>query len=122
MPRPVQTPTPPIVIGGRTAPAFRRAVTQGHGWYGFGLNVDETRKLVALLRDTAKNHSRPAELGRLEISVTPPGFDVPDKATLDAYVAAGVDRLILRPRPEMDAPALERFAAEAGRPLGLQAS
>ena len=121
MPRPVQTPTPPIVVGGRTAPAFRRAVTQGHGWYGFGLNVDETQKFVAALREAGKKHSRPAELGRLEISVTPPGLDVPDKATLDAYAAAGVDRLILRPRPEMDAAALERFAAEAGRELGLQA-
>ena len=122
MPRPVQTPTPPIVVGGRTAPAFRRAVTQGHGWYGFGLNVDETQKFVAALRETGKKHSRPAELGRLEISVTPPSLDIPDKATLDAYAAAGVDRLILRPRPEMEAAALERFAAEAGRALGLQAA
>jgi len=122
MPRPVQTPTPPIVVGGRTAPAFRRAVTQGHGWYGFGLNVDETQNFVAALREAGKKHSRPAELGRLEISVTPPGLDIPDKATLDAYAAAGVDRLILRPRPEMDAAALERFAAEAGRALGLQAA
>jgi len=121
MPRPVQTPVP-IVVGGRTAPAYRRAVTQGHGWYGFGITVEDTQKIVATLRDTAKKHSRPAELGRLEISVTPPGFDVPDKATLDAYAAAGVDRLILRPRPEMDAATLERFAAETGRALGLRAA
>jgi alkanesulfonate monooxygenase SsuD/methylene tetrahydromethanopterin reductase-like flavin-dependent oxidoreductase (luciferase family) len=118
MPRPVQTPTPPIVVGGRTPPAFRRAVTQAHGWYGFGLDVPSTETFVAALRDTAKRHPRPAELGRLEISVTPPSYGVPDKATLDAYTAAGVDRLILRPRPEMDAPALERFAAEAGVALG----
>src|SRR5262245_38071754 len=52
----------------------------------------------------------------------PVAGDVPDKATLDAYAAAGVDRLILRPRPEMDAAALERFAAEAGRALGLRAA
>ncbi|PYN90335.1 MAG: LLM class F420-dependent oxidoreductase [Candidatus Rokuibacteriota bacterium] len=121
MPRPVQTPIP-IVVGGRTPPAYRRAVTQGHGWYGFGMSVDETQKVLAALRDTAKKHSRPAELGRLEISVTPPGYDVPDKATLDAYAAAGVDRLILRPRPEMDAAALERFAADTGRALGLPAA
>jgi probable F420-dependent oxidoreductase len=121
MPRPVQTPVP-IVVGGRTAPAYRRAVTQGHGWYGFGITVEDTQKIVATLRDIAKKHSRPAELGRLEISVTPPGFDIPDKATLDAYAAAGVDRLILRPRPEMDAAALEGFAAETGRALGLVAA
>jgi probable F420-dependent oxidoreductase len=121
MPRPVQTPVP-IVVGGRTAPAYRRAVTQGHGWYGFGITVEDTQKIVATLRDIAKKHSRPAELGRLEISVTPPGFDIPDKATLDSYAAAGVDRLILRPRPEMDTAALERFAAETGRALGLVAA
>jgi len=121
MPRPVQRPTPPIVVGGRTPPAFRRAVTQGHGWYGFGLDVSETQKLVAALRDAGKKHSRPAELGRLEISVTPPGYEVPDTATLDAYAVAGVDRVILRPRPDMDASALERFTAETGRTLGLKA-
>ncbi|PYN33857.1 MAG: LLM class F420-dependent oxidoreductase [Candidatus Rokuibacteriota bacterium] len=120
MPRPVQTPTPPIVVGGRTAPAYRRAVMQGHGWYGFGMSVDDTQKVLASLREAAKKHSRPAELGRLEISITPPGYDVPDKATIDAYAAAGVDRLILRPRPEMDAAELVRFAAETGRALGLQ--
>jgi probable F420-dependent oxidoreductase len=120
MPRPVQTPVP-IVVGGRTPPAFRRAVTQGHGWYGFGLDVATTERFVAALADAAKRHPRPAELGRLEISVTPPTLDVPDRAMIDAYAAAGVDRLILRPRPEMDAPALERFAADAGRALGLKA-
>ncbi len=89
MPRPVQAPVP-IVVGGRTPPAFRRAVTQGHGWYGFGLDVAETQKFVAALRETEKKHPRPPALGTLEISVTPPGFDVPDKATVDAYAAAGV--------------------------------
>src|SRR2546427_787489 len=101
MPRPVQTPTPAIVVGGRTAPALRRAVTQGHGWYGFGLDVNETQKLVAGLREAGKKHSRPAGLGRLEISVTPPGYDVLDKTTRDAYAAAGVARLIFRPPPHL---------------------
>src|SRR5215831_7953621 len=45
MPRPVQNPIP-VVVGGRTPPAYRRAVTQGHGWYGFGLDVAETTKSV----------------------------------------------------------------------------
>jgi len=118
MPRPVQTPIP-IVVGGRTPPAFRRAVTQGHGWYGFAVSVEETRAFVNALRETEKKVQRPPELGRLEISATPPGFDVPDRATIDAYAAVGVDRLILRPRPDMNVAALERFAADAGRTLGL---
>ena len=118
MPRPVQTPIP-VVVGGRTPPAYRRAMTQGQGWYGFGLDVEETRKSIAALGEAAKKSQRPAELGKLEISITPPGFDIPDKTLLEAYAGAGVDRLILRPRPEMDAAALERFAAETGRALGL---
>jgi hypothetical protein len=117
MPRPVQTPTPKIVVGGRTVPAFRRAVTQGHGWYGFGLDVPTTERFVAALREAAKKHPRPAELGRLEISVTPPSPEVPDAGTVDAYAAAGVDCLIIRPKPDMDAAALERFAADAGHAL-----
>jgi probable F420-dependent oxidoreductase len=119
MPRPVQTPIP-IVVGGRTPPAYRRAVTQGHGWYGFGLDVGETRKSVAALQEAGQKSPRPKELGPLEISVTPPGYDVPDKATIDAYAAAGVGRLILRAPPKMEAPELERFAAETGRALGLE--
>src|SRR5262249_6068992 len=119
MPRPVQNPIP-IVVGGRTPPAYRRAVTQGHGWYGFGLDVAEATKSVAALREAGKRSRRPAALGRLEISITPPGFDVPDKATIEAYAAAGVDRLILRPRPEMNVSALVSFAAETGRGLGTR--
>ena len=119
MPRPVQQPIP-IVVGGRTPPAYRRAVMQGHGWYGFGLDVEATHQCVSALRETGRKSARPPELGTLTISVTPPGYDVPARATVDAYAAAGVDRLILRPRPELDAPALERFAAESGRTLGLQ--
>jgi probable F420-dependent oxidoreductase len=121
MPRPVQAPGPRIVVGGRTAPAFRRAVGHGYGWYGFGLDVADTQKMVGALRETARSQARPAALGALEISVTPPGYDVPDQAAVAAYAAAGVDRLILRPRPEMDAPALERFVAEAARTLRLAA-
>ena len=119
MPRPVQAPIP-IVVGGSTPPAYRRAVTQGHGWYGFGLDVEATRNRVSALQEAAKTSPRPKELGPLEISVTPPGYDVPDKATIEAYAAAGVHRLILRLPPQMDAPALERFAEETGRALGLK--
>jgi probable F420-dependent oxidoreductase len=119
MPRPVQTPTPTIIVGGRTVPAFRRAVTQAHGWYGFGLDVPTTERFVAALGDAAKKHPRPAELGRLEISVTPASIEVPDAKLVDAYAAAGVDRLIIRPRPDMDAAALERFAGDAARALAI---
>src|SRR5688572_3582017 len=80
MPRPVQMPTPPIVVGGRTRPAFRRAVMQAHGYYGFGLDVAQTRLIAADLTEAGIKYPRPAELGRLEISITPPGYEIPDEA------------------------------------------
>ena len=40
-PRPVQRPIP-IVVGGRAPAAYRRAVTRGHGWYGFALTPEDT--------------------------------------------------------------------------------
>ena len=96
-PRPVQQPHPPIVIGGESPAAWRRAVTMGQGWYGFGLTPEETRRSADGLRRAAGQHERPAELGRLEISVTPVGGF--DERHVAQYAALGVDRLIVLPRP-----------------------
>ena len=73
--------------------ALRRAVAQGNGWYGFFLDVDNTKKMVEGLRETAKRVERPASLGRLEITVTPPG--PVDADTAKRYEDLGVDRLVL---------------------------
>ena len=45
-PRPVQKPTPPIVIGGQSLPAYRRALQRGNQWYGFALTPDATAKCL----------------------------------------------------------------------------
>lgn len=97
-PRPRQRPSPPIVIGGEAPAALRRAVLMAEGWYGFYLNLEETRELTAALRALAGEHERPAELGRLEITVTPAG--PVDKAMCERYAELGVDRLVLLPRPD----------------------
>ena len=34
-PRPVQEPHPPIVLGGHSPAAYRRAIEAGNGWYGW---------------------------------------------------------------------------------------
>ena len=100
-PRPVQRPHPPIVIGGHTPPAFRRAVERAGGWYGFALTPDDTARCVDGLKAAARAVSRPAALGPLEISVTPKG-----KLDLEAvrrYAALGVERLIVhRPTATAD--------------------
>lgn len=92
-PFPVQKPHPPIHVGGMSAPALRRAVAQGNGWYGFFQDVAATQKMLDGLREAAKRTPRPASLGKLEISVTPPGPI--DADTAKRYEDLGVDRVVL---------------------------
>ena len=92
-PLPVQKPHPPIHVGGMSPPALRRAVSQGNGWYGFFQDLDATAAMLGNLEQTAKRVERPTELGRLEISVTPPG--PVDADTARRFEDLGVDRLIL---------------------------
>jgi probable F420-dependent oxidoreductase len=94
-PRPVQRPMPPIVIGGESPAALRRAVTTGDGWYGFGLTVEQARQHIAALKRAAQQHQRPPGLGNLEITVTPVGSF--DRRTLEAFADAGVHRLVMLP-------------------------
>jgi probable F420-dependent oxidoreductase len=94
-PLPEQRPYPPLVIGGYSPAAFRRAVTRAEGWYGFGLNLQETTKALADIAGIARSSSRPASLGKLEISVTP--VEPIDAHILKQYHALGVDRIILEP-------------------------
>jgi probable F420-dependent oxidoreductase len=67
-PRPLQKPHPPIVVGGMSPPALRRAARQ-------------------------QSVARPAELGPLEISVTPSG--PLDADAVSRFEDLGVDRLVL---------------------------
>ncbi len=91
-PRPAQPDGPPVIVGGASPAALRRAVTHGNGWYGFALDVDTTKKVLEGLELAKARYERPANLGPLEISVTPP--KPPTKAMLEDYAAMGVHRLI----------------------------
>ena|SRR5690242_11454163 len=97
-PRPIQRPMPPIVIGGESPSALRRAVSMANGWYGFGLTLEQTKQHLENLRRAANQHARPTDLGNLEITVTPVGpFD---RRTVEAFAAAGVHRLVVLPNYE----------------------
>jgi len=106
-PRPIGTI--PIVIGGRTPGAYRRAVEQGHGWYGFFLDPAQAAESVQALRAAQGEHERSADLGPLEISITPGRRLTPDMVT--QYADAGVDRLIVYPLPLEDEATIDDFLA-----------
>jgi probable F420-dependent oxidoreductase len=92
MPRPLQRPPPPIVVGGTSSGAYRRAVERGHGWYGFALDADATARCLEGLEHARREHERPAELGELEITITPPGPI--DRDTSRRFEDLGVHRLV----------------------------
>ena len=96
-PRPEKVP---IIVGGRSPAAYRRAVGRGHGFYGWMLDPEATGAALEQLSEAAKSVERPDHLGRLEISVTPP---VPvDLDLAERYASLGVDRLIVAPGREAD--------------------
>jgi probable F420-dependent oxidoreductase len=113
-PRPVQRPHPPIVVGGHSPSAFRRAVQAGSGWYGWELDPARTAEALQALRETADEHPRPPELGELEITITPPG--VPNLQTARRYAELGVHRLTVQPHT-MEGTAIDELIARAGDQL-----
>jgi probable F420-dependent oxidoreductase len=107
---PKPTSRVPIVVGGRTSGTWKRSVEQGAGWYGFFLDPQQAADCVQALKAAGSRFDRPAELGELEISVTPRGPVTAE--TLRAYADAGVHRLIVYPLPVDDEADVDRFVAQ----------
>jgi probable F420-dependent oxidoreductase len=91
-PRPVQKPHPPIVIGGMSRAAARRAAARGDGWYGFFTNPEITARSLGWIREACDAGLRSDAQGALEFSVTPPPGITPD--LVKQYAELGVDRII----------------------------
>lgn len=123
-PLPVQKPHPPIILGGDSLPALRRAVAQADGWYSFH-DVEGTAQMLKALEAAAKTTERPASLGRLEIIISP--FGPIDADTAKRYEDLGVDRLVLvRDSFETSIPpsreaedTIVRFLEDQAREIGI---
>jgi probable F420-dependent oxidoreductase len=119
-PRPVHPI--PVVMGGHSAAAHRRAVAYADGWYGFMLDRHETGTQIDSLRREAKAAGR--ELEEFEISVSP--SESLDPEAVQHYADLGVDRLVLLPprgfwRGDFTLADLEAFVrANAPEPVGAE--
>ena len=92
-PKPVQGRGLPILVGGQTDPALKRAAAYGDGWCGFNLTPVDTAKKITRLRALMKDAGRvPISF---EFSMSPPVTATP--AELKHYRDAGVDELYLSP-------------------------
>ena len=114
-PKPVQQPHLPILVGGHSAAALRRAARYGTGWYGFAIDPGQTAAVLRRLdvARAAEGHSRAG----FEIVITPP-YRLTDDM-LREYKDLGVDRVIAQlgsQKPDAVAARLaelERFASVA---------
>jgi probable F420-dependent oxidoreductase len=113
-PRPATPGGPPIVVGGTSAAAFRRAVTKCQGWYGFAMDFDAAAACIDALRQASGRHERPDSLGELEISITPRGPTTPEDVA--RWTEMGVDRLVLL-QPGRDGEALLDYVRQVADTL-----
>ena len=103
-PRPIDPSGPPVIIGGLSGPARRRAIGTANGWFAYNTTVEWARDILDVIARESEQIARPAELGPLELTMIPaPPFN---RAVADQYAELGVDRIVLLPRPDAptDAP------------------
>jgi probable F420-dependent oxidoreductase len=81
-PKPVQQPHPPILVGGNTRPALRRAARLGDGWFGWGLTIPELDVCLAVLDEELASAHRDRDSLKMYLGL-PYGGDLP---TLVAYL------------------------------------
>ena len=108
-PKPVQTPHPPILIGGDSIHTLRRVVAFGNGWLPRARGGFDPAEAVAQLAAAAEQGERDAA----ELTITVFGAP-PRPAVLEAYREAGIHRALLA-LPSADADAvtsrLDEYAA-----------
>ncbi|HTK99939.1 MAG TPA: LLM class F420-dependent oxidoreductase [Pseudomonadales bacterium] len=89
-PKPVQKPHPPILVGGHSAAALRRAARYGSGWYGFAIGPEQTAPVLQLLDKALAAEGRSRD--GFEVVITPP-YRVSDDM-LRGFADLGVDRVV----------------------------
>jgi probable F420-dependent oxidoreductase len=107
-PKPAQGRKLPILVGGQTEPALKRAAAYGDGWCGFNLTPEDTAQKIKHLRELRKAAGRASE--NFEFSMSPTAASTP--ADLERYRDAGVDELYLSPalqKPPSDIAELKKM-------------
>ena len=113
-PRPLQSPLP-VVIGGHSPAAHRRAARHGDGWYGFLLGLRAMAEQRESLRRAVEEAGRERPL---HIAVSP--ARPLDEAVVDAYAELGVERLIVVPRPGLSLDELLAFVERNAPPPSVR--
>ena len=93
-PPPVQTPHPPIIIGGQGMPAFRRIVSFGDGWYSGPIASNELRPLLDQLDAMLVERGRALSDIKILMSASPQ-FICEQESEITRLEKAGVEEFIV---------------------------
>jgi probable F420-dependent oxidoreductase len=113
-PKPAREGGPPIIVGGHSRAAARRAGRLGDGFYPLGVAGDELASRCELMAETARAHGR--DPAAIEITC----LGTLDAASAGACAERGVDRMLVSsPTGDLKAlrPALEKFRDDVIRPF-----
>jgi probable F420-dependent oxidoreductase len=110
-PKPVQSPHPPLWIGGYSAAACRRVARLGDGWYGFDHTAPAIAEFVRQLALELQSHERSID----DITIVCGAYNLMprDRSALAAYAEAGVEQFVVSlrsPRPHEMGDELEHLA------------
>jgi probable F420-dependent oxidoreductase len=108
-PRPVQRPIP-VVIGGHSRPALRRALRLADGWFGYLMGLRSAKQHITMLQELAAEVPRAA---RLHITIAP--SRAIEAGSVAGFAELGVHRLVAAPSPHLSLAELIEFV-EANAP------
>jgi probable F420-dependent oxidoreductase len=110
-PKPVQKPHPPILVGGESEAALRRAAAVGDGWYGVRHTPESVVPQVARLRAELAAAGRAGASFEVTVSTSAAALD---RDALRRFEDAGVDRVVALPwtRAREAEDSVRRFAGK----------
>lgn len=110
-PKPVQKPHPPILVGGESEAALRRAAAVGDGWYGVRHTPESVVPQVARLRAELAAAGRAGASFEVTVSTSAAALD---HDALRRFEDAGVDRVVALPwtRAREAEESVRRFAGK----------
>ncbi|MSO78435.1 MAG: LLM class F420-dependent oxidoreductase [Acidimicrobiia bacterium] len=91
-PKPVQRPHPPILVGGESEAALRRAARDGDGWIGLAHDAESCAVPIGRLRELRAEYDRRTDdfemvcLGRVN-----------GRSDVERFAEAGITRLLVTP-------------------------
>jgi len=111
VPKCVQRPWPPILVGGESAAALRRAARAGDGWIGMSHDFESGAAQITRLRELLDAAGRDADAFQYCL-----GGPVDSVADVERWAALGVTRLIISPwrRSKEAIDGLRHFAETIG--------